>query len=132
MVDFVCKPPRATERGTFIDFDGHCAAISRQATLFAGHLDGADVTAPVSSCPGWNVSQLSRHVEGGLRWAHEIVTTLASAPPPDTALRDLSQAAGESSSELARAVLDSATALVDALRAAGPDAQMWCPVDGGG
>ena len=45
---------------------------------------------PVPTCPGWNVVQLMRHVDGGLRWATEIVGTRATAPPPDVALRDLS------------------------------------------
>jgi uncharacterized protein (TIGR03083 family) len=117
---------------TIIDFDRHTAVIAQQAVLFARHLEGADITAPVPSCPGWNVSQLSRHVEGGLRWAREIVATRVSEPPPDAALRDLSTAAHEDPDELAVAIRDAATSLVEALRAAGPAAQMWCPVAGGG
>lgn len=115
-----------------VDFDRHCAAISEQAGLFAGHLAGADVTVPVATCPGWNVSQLSRHVEGGLRWAARIVGTRAAEPPPDTALRDLSTAGSENASDLADAIRDAAASLVDALGEAGPAARMWCPVDGGG
>jgi uncharacterized protein (TIGR03083 family) len=120
------------ERVTNIEFDGHTAAISQQADLFAGHLHGADVMAPVPSCPGWNVSQLSRHVEGGLRWAREIVASMAAEPPPDTALRDLSKAASEDPTALAEGILDAAASLVETLREAGPAAQMWCPVAGGG
>lgn len=115
-----------------IDFDRHCATISKQAALFAGHLDGADVTAPVPSCPGWNVSQLTRHVEGGLRWAENIVATRATEPPPDTGLRDLSHAAHDDATDLADAIRDAASSLVGTLLEAGPAAQMWCPVAGGG
>lgn len=115
-----------------IDFDRHCTAIAHQAALFARHLNGADAAVPVPSCPGWNVSQLSRHVEGGLRWAERIVATTASAAPPDTALRDLSTAIREDPDELAVAIRDAAASLVTTLRHAGPAAQMWCPVEGGG
>jgi hypothetical protein len=40
-----------------LGFDRHCAEIVRQTSLLIGHLDGADVTVPVPTCPGWNVSQ---------------------------------------------------------------------------
>ncbi|WP_319452362.1 MULTISPECIES: maleylpyruvate isomerase family mycothiol-dependent enzyme [unclassified Mycobacterium] len=114
------------------DFDRHCNEIVAQAGLFADHLDGADVTVPVASCPGWNVSQLARHVDGGLRWARDIVATRAQEPPPDTALRDLSGATGDDPSELAAALRSGAAELAATLREAGLDAHMWCPVPGGG
>jgi uncharacterized protein (TIGR03083 family) len=114
------------------DFDRHCNEIVAQAGLFADHLDGADVSAPVASCPGWNVSQLARHVDGGLRWARAIVADRADTPPPDTALRDLSQATADDADELAAGVRTAAAELAATLRAAGPDASMWCPVPGGG
>jgi hypothetical protein len=70
--------PGAPTRRT--DFDRHCAEILAQTSLLVGHLDGADVTVPVPTCPGWNVSQLARHVDGGQRWARDIVTTRAVQP----------------------------------------------------
>jgi hypothetical protein len=70
-----------------LDFDRHCAEIVTQTSLLIGHLDGADLTMPVPTCPGWNVSQLARHVDGGQRWAREIVATRAVQPPSDVALR---------------------------------------------
>ena len=48
-------------------FDRHCAEIVAQTALLIGHLDGADLTVPVPTCPGWNVSQLARHIDGGQR-----------------------------------------------------------------
>jgi hypothetical protein len=71
--------PGAPTRRT--DFDRHCAEILAQTSLLVGHLDGADVTVRVPTCPGWNVSQLARHVDGGQRWAREIVATRAVRPP---------------------------------------------------
>jgi uncharacterized protein (TIGR03083 family) len=114
------------------DFDRHCTEIVAQADLFADHLDGADVTVAVPSCPGWNVSQLARHVDGGLRWAREIVAGRASAPPPDAALRDLSGATGDDPAELAAGLRSAGVDLAATLRETGADAQMWCPVPGGG
>jgi uncharacterized protein (TIGR03083 family) len=114
------------------DFDRHCHELVAQVGLFADHLDGAAVTLPVASCPGWNVSQLARHVDGGLRWARDIVATRAASPPPDGALRDLSGATADDPCELAAALRSGAAELAATLREAGPDAQMWCPVPGGG
>src|SRR5262245_25365435 len=73
-------------------FDRHCAEIVTQTSLLVDHLAGADLTVPVLTCPGWNVSQLARHIDGGQRWAREIVATRAVQPPSDVALRDLSGA----------------------------------------
>ncbi len=115
-----------------MDFARHCAEIVAQTTLLSGYLDDADVTAPVPTCPGWNVSQLARHVDGGQRWAGEIVETRATMPPPDVALRELSGAADEDPTLLAASLSETAEHLASILTEAGPDAQMWCPVEGGG
>jgi len=92
-----------------IDFNKHCAEIVAQTSLLIGHLNGADVTVPVPTCPGWNVSQLARHVDGGQRWVREIVTTRASEPPSDVALRGLFGATDEDPETLS-ASLTAATA----------------------
>jgi len=113
-------------------FDRHCAEIVTQTSLLVRHLDGAEVTVPVPSCPGWNVSQLARHVDGGQRWARDIVATRATAPPSDVALRDLSGATADHPDILAASLAEAAAALAATVAEAGPDAQMWCPVDGGG
>jgi uncharacterized protein (TIGR03083 family) len=114
------------------DFGRHCAEIVTQTSLLSGHLDGADVTVPVPTCPGWNVSQLARHVDGGQRWAREIVATRASEPPSDVALRDLSGATDDDPDILCASLTEAAAALAATLTDAGPAAQMWCPVEGGG
>jgi uncharacterized protein (TIGR03083 family) len=118
--------------GVKLDFSRHCAEIVTQTSLLTGHLDGADVTVPVPACPGWNVSQLARHVDGGQRWAREIVATRASEPPSDVALRDLSGATDDDPDVLRASLTEAAAALATTLTEAGPHAQMWCPVDGGG
>ena len=113
-------------------FGWHCNEIEAQADLFAGHLEGSDLSAPVPSCPGWSVAQLTRHVEAGLRWAHEIVSSSAAAPPPETALRELAAVSDDDGAALGAVLRSAASDLARVLRRAGPDAQMWCPVPGGG
>jgi uncharacterized protein (TIGR03083 family) len=113
-------------------FERHCAEIVTQTSLLIGHLNDADVTVPVPTCPGWNVSQLARHIDGGQRWAREIVATRASEPPSDVALRDLSGATNDDQFTLSASLTEAAAALAATLMEAGPDAKMWCPIGDGG
>lgn len=115
-----------------VNYERFCAEILAQSELLAAQLSGADLTVAVPSCPGWNVGQLVRHVDGGHRWADELVRTRASEPTSDQALRDLSPFTDEDPAELAPLVIQGAEQLAATLRDAGPGAQMWCPVEGGG
>ena len=102
-----------------MDFDRHCAEIVAQAALLTGYIDGADLTVPVPSCPGWNVSQLVRHVEGGLRWAAEIVATRAGAATAGRGVARLVGYADEDPTLLATSLAESAAQLAAALRQTG-------------
>src|SRR5712672_1467524 len=102
-----------------LNFAGHCAQIVTQTSLLVRHLDGADVTVPVPTCPGWNVSQLARHVDGGQRWAGEIVATRASEPPSDVELRDLCGATDDDPDILRVSLTEAAAALAATLTEAG-------------
>ena len=115
------------------DFEWHCNEIVAQADLFADHLDGADLTVSVPTCPDWNVSQLAATSTAACA-GH----ARSSAPAPSRRLRTPRCAT------CPRATDDDPTRLATALRVsrsstwqarcgeAGPDAQMWCPVPGGG
>jgi uncharacterized protein (TIGR03083 family) len=105
-----------------LGFESYCAEIVTQAELLSASIDGADMTAPVPSCPDWNVGQLIRHLGGAQRWAADMVRTGAAEPLPDDDFRDLSAYANEDSAVLVPWLVDSATMIADALRAAGPDA----------
>ena len=61
-----------------------------------------------------------------------IVATRASRPPSDVAFRDLSGVTDEDPDSLSESLTEAAVELAATLAQAGPDAQMWCPVDGGG
>ena len=78
--DGVTKQKAVVEKYDEVGFDRHCVEIVTQTSLLTDHLAGADLTVPVPTCPGWNVSQLARHVDRGQRWARDIVTTRAVQP----------------------------------------------------
>ncbi|MFA1550573.1 maleylpyruvate isomerase family mycothiol-dependent enzyme [Actinomadura chokoriensis] len=107
-----------------------CDEIVTQTELLTSSIRDGDMTAPVPSCPGWNVGQLLRHLGGGQRWAEEIVRTRAAAPPPDDHFRDLSGYADENAAVVGPWLRDGAGRLAATLRQTGPDADVWTPVPG--
>lgn len=115
---------------TRLGYDRYCAEIVAQTALLRSCIEGADLTAQVSSCPGWNVGQL-RHLGGGHRWAEATVRTRATQPLPDEHFRDLSAYTDEDPAVLGPWLVEGAAQLVDTLRGAGPDAKVWTPVPGG-
>ncbi|MFE5813407.1 maleylpyruvate isomerase family mycothiol-dependent enzyme [Streptomyces sp. NPDC056479] len=114
---------------TSLSFDRHCDEIVSQTERLAGHVRGADMTAPVLSCPGWNLGQLLRHVGGDHRWAEEIVRTRATGPVPDDGVNDLTARTDEDASVIIPWLTEGAARLSATLRAAGPDALAWNPSD---
>ena len=99
--DGVTKQKAVVEKYDEVGFHRHCVEIVTQTSLLTDHLAGADLTVPVPTCPGWNVSQLhamSTRPALGARHRHD---------------------AGRAAAALRATLTD-----------AGPDAQMWCSVDG--
>ena len=105
-------------------FDRYCTEIVAQTDLLARVIAEADLTAPVGTCPGWNVGQLARHLGGGQRWAAETVRTRARTRLPDGHFRDLCGYTNEDPAVVGPWLTEGAALLADALRAAGPDAQV--------
>ncbi|RLV09081.1 hypothetical protein CTZ27_07860 [Streptomyces griseocarneus] len=114
-----------------LSFDRYCTEITAQTGLMADHLKGADMTADVPTCPGWNVGQLARHLGGAQRWCEEIVRTRAREAAPDAHFRDLSAYRAEDAGVVAPWLAEGAARLAETLRAAGPAAPVWTPVPGG-
>lgn len=108
-----------------------CAEVVHQSDLLGSAIADADLSTPVPSCPGWNVGQLVRHVDGGHRWAGEIVRTRATAPISDVALRDLSAYTDSEPAQLQPTLAEGARLLAQALVAAGPDVTVWTPTPDG-
>jgi uncharacterized protein (TIGR03083 family) len=113
-----------------LSYDCYCEEIVAQTDLLRSQIEGADLKTPVSSCPGWNLGQLLRHLGGGHRWAETIVRTRATQPPSDEQVRDVLGYTDEDPAALGAWLAEGATQLANALRAAGPDAEMWTAVPG--
>jgi uncharacterized protein (TIGR03083 family) len=103
--------------------DRYLDALTVQSALFAEALRGADLKQPVPTCPDWTLYQLAEHVGQAHRWATTIVTRRATAPPGPHEL-DVA-AAPEDLDEVGGWLRDGAGALVDAIRAAGPQTPVW-------
>ncbi|MEC3979257.1 maleylpyruvate isomerase family mycothiol-dependent enzyme [Amycolatopsis sp. H20-H5] len=115
-----------------MDHDRYCTEIVAQTALLRATIQGADMTVPVPSCPGWNVGQLGRHLGGGQRWAAATVRSLATEPPADHSFRDLSAYTREDPAVLGPWLAEGAEQLAEALRDAGPRARVWTPFSEGG
>jgi uncharacterized protein (TIGR03083 family) len=99
------------------------AALLEQNRAFGDLFVAADPTTPVSTCPGWTLKQLLRHVGRGDRWAAQIIDdrlteyldprTVRNGKPPD----DGAGAIGW--------LHDGAQGIVDAVDRVGADTPVW-------
>ena len=95
------------------------AALVDENRRFAALAGTADPDTPVPTCPGWSLKQLFRHVGRGDRWAATIVRTgrpldpreVADGRPPEGGLVEW--------------LHGGATAILDAVKEAGPDTPVW-------
>ncbi|MGH4014867.1 MAG: maleylpyruvate isomerase N-terminal domain-containing protein [Pseudonocardiaceae bacterium] len=67
---------------TLLSYDRFCSEIVAQTDLLRSCIEGADLTVPVPSCPGWNVGQLLRHLGGGQRLGRGDRTVPGDAAAP--------------------------------------------------
>lgn len=116
-----------------LSYDRHVAEITSQTDLLRSTVDGADLTTPVPSCPGWDVGHLLRHLGGAQRWAEATVRARATGPAPDGEFHG-----GESSAypdddpaAVGAWLADGAARLAETLRDAGPGTATWTPVGAG-
>ncbi|WP_190127917.1 maleylpyruvate isomerase family mycothiol-dependent enzyme [Streptomyces mashuensis] len=115
---------------TTLTFERHRAEILLQTTLLRDHVRGADLRAPVPSCPGWNLGQLLRHVGGAHGWAETVVRTRAVGPVSDEQVNDVARFVDEDPDVLDAWLAVGAARLAEALRGAGPRTRVWTPADG--
>ncbi|WEV77823.1 maleylpyruvate isomerase family mycothiol-dependent enzyme [Janibacter cremeus] len=73
-----------------MEIDRHIEALQLEAQLFAGAARRTDLDAPVSSCPGWDVRDLVRHLAEIHLWAAAQVANRAAKMWVD----DLSELSG--------------------------------------
>jgi uncharacterized protein (TIGR03083 family) len=96
-----------------------CDLLEAEVRRFAALIDDRPLEAPVPSCPGWSVADLTTHLGTVHRWAEHLVRTLAPERVPSEAM---GLGPPEPSGVWIRAGGD---ALVATLRAADPGAAMW-------
>ncbi len=96
---------------------GWLPLLERHTAEFGDLLVDADLEAPVGGCPGWDLRALAQHLGWVHRWATRAVVT--GAEPDDPPEGPDGRAA------LCRWYAAGATALVGALRDAGPDGSAW-------
>ncbi|MFF4646648.1 maleylpyruvate isomerase family mycothiol-dependent enzyme [Streptomyces sp. NPDC001389] len=59
----------------------HRAAVAAETARFAELLRGADMTTPVPTCPGWDLTDLARHAGSVHRWFSVLLRRRIQAPP---------------------------------------------------
>ncbi|MFJ7017531.1 maleylpyruvate isomerase family mycothiol-dependent enzyme [Streptomyces sp. NPDC101117] len=108
-------------------FEHHCDAIVTQTERLTAQMRGADLSAPVPTCPGWSLGQLLRHIGGDHRWAEEVVRTRAAGPVANDLVDDPRADPRADPSTLLPWLTEGAARLSATLRAAGPGALVWNP-----
>nr|WP_042195907.1 maleylpyruvate isomerase family mycothiol-dependent enzyme [Kibdelosporangium sp. MJ126-NF4]CEL22298.1 hypothetical protein [Kibdelosporangium sp. MJ126-NF4]CTQ93079.1 hypothetical protein [Kibdelosporangium sp. MJ126-NF4] len=114
-----------------LTYERYCDEIVRQSTSLYASIDGADLTTPVPTCPGWNVGQLLRHIGSGQRWMDTIVRTRATEPLPGDS-RELSEYRDEDPAVVGPWLVEGAESLAAALRESGQGGPAWTPLPMGG
>jgi uncharacterized protein (TIGR03083 family) len=113
---------------SLLSYEHYCSEIVTQTGLLTAGIQGADLTAPVPSCPGWDAGQLLRHLGGAHRWATAVVR---SREPVQEQFRDFPGSVGEDPAAVGTWLAEGAAQLAATLREAGPGVPMWTPVTGG-
>lgn len=110
-----------------LTYDRCCREIVTQTDLLRTQTKGVNTSTPVSTCPGWDLGRLLRHVGGDHRWAAEVVRTRAVEPVPGDPLDDPAAYAQLDDGALDHWLAEGAAQLGAVLRDAGPDVRVWTP-----
>jgi uncharacterized protein (TIGR03083 family) len=102
-----------------VNYEEHCSELAREVDRFADALANADRAALVPSCPEWSVRDLTEHLGVVHRWARELVRTRSTQR---ISRADLAVEAIDVDDEWLRS---GGHSLVETLRSADPDEQMW-------
>ena len=97
----------------------HCDALEVAIEKFAAIIDTADPTARVTACPEWDLAALTRHVGRVHRWSADVVRTMAQERPSRKV------EIPDDPAVLANWIREGGRALLEVLRGADPDAEVW-------
>ncbi|SFT47628.1 TIGR03083 family protein [Actinopolyspora lacussalsi subsp. righensis] len=113
-----------------LDHERYCSEIVTQAKLLGKAVDGAEPDSAVPSCPEWNLERLMLHLGGEYRWAERIVRTRDQVEICAAHADGAPEPTGQDSASLGTWLVEGAEGLADALRGAGPEAEVWNPIAG--
>jgi uncharacterized protein (TIGR03083 family) len=105
-----------------MNHEEYCDRVDAEVTRMADVVTGADLTAPVSGCPDWDLAKLVRHTGIVHRWAAAILATRASEPIPQN---QLDVGLPEDVAGYPEWLASGGPPLVTVLREAGPDITVW-------
>lgn len=103
-----------------MDHQEHCELLATEVERFAAVVGDLPATTAVPTCPGWDVSELSRHLGGVHRWAEDLVRSAATRRRPRQDV--VSGGPGLAGPTW---ILEGGAMLLGTLRAADPDREMW-------
>ncbi|MFG1926998.1 maleylpyruvate isomerase family mycothiol-dependent enzyme [Cryptosporangium sp. NPDC048952] len=104
----------------------YAAALVDQDRQFADMLRGADLSAPVPTCPGWTLTQLLRHLGRGHRWAAQMIREHSTEPIDPRAVEGGKPPADDEGA--LEWVAGGGQIVLDAVAAADADTRVWTAV----
>ncbi len=105
-----------------MDHAAYCRTTRDEIDRFAAAIEGADLSTPVPTCPGWTVLALTKHLGVVHRWATQMLRDNATVRLD---FRDVDRNLPAESSGYAAWLRDGGTALVELLAERGADAPVW-------
>lgn len=103
-------------------FATHRDAVAAETARFVQVLRGADLTAPVPTCPGWTLADLVRHTGSVQRWFAALLRKRVQERPLS---REVELRLPEDEDGYADWLADSAAEAASAFESVAPDAPMW-------
>ncbi|GAA0317118.1 maleylpyruvate isomerase family mycothiol-dependent enzyme [Streptomyces polychromogenes] len=100
----------------------HRAAVAAEAARFADLVRGADMAAPVPTCPGWDLTDLVRHTGSVHRWFSVLLRGRIQTPPTS---RDVDLRLPERADGYADWLAEGAAEAAEVFAATDLDAPMW-------
>lgn len=113
-----------------LSHDRYCAELLAQTDQLRLRVAGADLTAPVPACPGWDLGGLLRHLGGAHRWIETTVRTHGARLLVEEGTGGAEGPETTDPAVLGEWLARSAAKLVDSLLVAGPDAAVWAVTPG--
>ncbi|MFF5215305.1 maleylpyruvate isomerase family mycothiol-dependent enzyme [Micromonospora sp. NPDC000442] len=97
-------------------------ALRAEGPAFAAAVAEAPPETPVLSCPGWTVTDLTRHLAGIYRWVHDVAGSGDPSAPQQSQSQPVEAAAGITAVQQWQQAYDELMALFDSLD---PEAPAW-------